>query len=157
MPIPHAPVLTQVLNEATDIARATEQALTTGHVLLALFTVNNAAERLLRDRNIDEDRLLDLVSGQMKEPPDTLANVIERAEQIAAGCGSPEAGCLHVLYAITRVRACAGYALLDKTGEKVSALRQRTLSILTGAMPVWAGDEEVRSHISRRSNRRPRR
>ena len=48
MSIPHAPVLTQVLNEAADIAQSTNQTLTTGHVLLAFFTVHNAAERLLR-------------------------------------------------------------------------------------------------------------
>lgn len=164
MSIPHAPVLTQVLNEATDIARATDQALTSGHVLLAFFTVHNAAERLLKDRGVDEDKLLDIVSGKMSEPPDTLADVISRAEQIAAGCGAPNTDCLHVLYAITRAKASAGFVLLKGTGEPVAALRQRALGILTGAMPVWVADEEVvrrdsrtaASHV-RRSNKRSRR
>ena len=50
--------LAQVLAEAEDIARSVNQKLTSAHQLLAFFTVPNRAELLLRDRGIDEDRVL---------------------------------------------------------------------------------------------------
>src|SRR5207245_2023679 len=115
MPMPHAKVLSRVLLEARDIARATDQSLTTAHVLLAFFTVPNAAEHLLRDRKIDEDRLLDLVGGRPIDGPGALEEVLERAAQIAAGCGAREVDCMHALVAMTRAKGSAALALLTAT------------------------------------------
>ena len=164
MSLPHAPVLTQVLNEASDIAQATDQALTTGHILLAFFTVHNTAARFLKERKINEDYLLDLVQGKLTEAPDLVAEVLNKAEKIAAGCGATETSCLHVLYAMTRDKRAKAYDLLDQPDVQIAALRQKALSILTGAIPVWVAKEEAisenqPSHISRiqRSNRRSRR
>lgn len=164
MSLPHAPVLTQVLNEASDIAQATEQVLTTGHILLAFFTVHNTAARFLKERKINEDYLLDLVQGKLTEAPDLVAEVLKKAEKIAAGCGATETDCLHVLYAMTRDKRAKAYDLLDQPDIQISALRQKALSILTGAIPVWVAKEEAvsrnnPSHVSRiqRSNRRSRR
>src|SRR5258708_35851344 len=86
--MPHAPALSRSLREAEDIARATGQRATTAHLLLAFFTVKNHADRLLRDRSIDEDRLLDLLPDDPHEPKMMLSEVLERAEQVAAGCGA---------------------------------------------------------------------
>jgi len=164
MSLPHAPVLTQVLNEASDIALATEQVLTTGHVLLAFFTVHNTAARFLKERKINEDYLLDLVDGKLTEAPGIVAQVLEKAERIAAGCGSIETSCLHVLYAMTRDKRSNAFELLDQPEVQIASLRQKALSILTGAIPVWVAKEETvshntASHVSRiqRSNRRSRR
>ena len=161
MAIPHAPVLTQVLNEAADIAQATSQTLGTGHLLLAFFTVHNAAERLLREREIDEDRLLDVVDGKLTEHPDALGKVMAKAEQVAGSCGASEADCLHVLYGMTRERTACAFDLLKKTGESVSALRQKAMGIINQSMPVWVAKEEevARSHVSHhgRKNRTSRR
>ncbi|MDP6927504.1 MAG: Clp protease N-terminal domain-containing protein, partial [Rhodospirillales bacterium] len=164
MSLPHAPVLTQVLNEASDIAMATDQVLTTGHILLAFFTVHNSAARFLKERKINEDYLLDLVQGKLTEAPDVVAEVLAKAEKIAAGCGATETDCLHVLYAMTRDKRANAYELLDQPDIQISALRQKALSILTGAIPVWIAKEEAvsrnaPSHVSRvqRSNRRSRR
>ena len=114
MPLPHAPVLTQVINEASDIAKATEQTLTTGHILLAFFTVHNTAGRFLKERKINEDYLLDLVQGKLTEGPDLVAEVLRKAEQIAAGCGATDTNCLHVLYAMTREKRAKAYELLNQ-------------------------------------------
>jgi ATP-dependent Clp protease ATP-binding subunit ClpC len=164
MSLPHATVLTQVLNEASDIAQATDQVLTSGHVLLAFFTVHNSAARFLKERKINEDYLLDLVQGKLTEAADVVADILKKAGKIAAGCGATETDCLHVLYAMTRDKRAKAYDLLDQPDIQISALRQKALSILTGAIPVWVAKEEVvsrnnPSHISRvqRSNRRSRR
>jgi ATP-dependent Clp protease ATP-binding subunit ClpC len=135
--MPQAPALSKSLREAEDIARATGQRATTAHLILAFFTVKNHAERLLRDRGIDEDRLLDLFPTELREPKMMLSEVLERSEQVAAGCGAREVDCLHVLVAMTRARESVAYCLLEATGEKLGLLRTRALTILTGAVPRW--------------------
>jgi ATP-dependent Clp protease ATP-binding subunit ClpC len=176
--MPLSPALSKSLREADDIAKATGQRATTAHVLLAFFTVKNHAERLLRDRGIDEDRLLDLLPESPREPKHELIDVLERSAQVAAGCGAREVDCLHVLVAMTRAREAIAHGLLEATGEKLSLLRTRALTILTGAVPRWLAGrasllpqkaiEEVeslsmppqrrahRSELSRRVTREPR-
>ena len=133
----YAAALSRVLHEADDIARATGQRVGSYHVLLAFFTTRNQAERFLRDRSVDEDRLLEHVDAGAREPPDALVEILERAAQVAAGCGAREIDTLHVLVAMTRARESIAYALLEATGEKLSLLRTRALTILTGAVPRW--------------------
>ena len=133
----YAAALSHVLHEADDIAQATGRRVGSYHVLLAFFTTRNQAERLLRDRQIDEDRLLALVTAEAKEPPDALIEILERSAQVAAGCGAREVDTLHVLVAMTRARESVAYSLLEATGEKLSLLRTRALTILTGAVPRW--------------------
>ena len=42
--------LAQVMREASDIAGTVNQPLTTAHILLAMFTVENRAALLLKER-----------------------------------------------------------------------------------------------------------
>jgi ATP-dependent Clp protease ATP-binding subunit ClpC len=127
--------LGQVLTEAEDIARTVSQPLTTAHVVLALFTVDNPAARLLRERGVDEDELLARLTGTPSEAEGTLAEVRTRAQEIARHCGSPEVDCLHLLIAVTRVR-CAAQTLLSAAGLDLMQLRNTALSyFLSGRMP----------------------
>lgn len=149
-----------VIKEAEDIARATQARPHSGHVLLAFFTSRNQADVFLRDRGIDEDRLLDLVDSKMSEPRTAVREIFERAAQVAAGCGTMEVDCLHALVAMTRVRDSLAYSLLNATGEKLSRLRTRALNILTGAVPRWLDSRshfrdgpQVGVHASRRPSR----
>jgi len=127
--------LGQVLTEAEDIARTVSQPLTTAHVVLALFTVDNPGARLLRERGVDEDELLGRLTGTPTEPDGTLTEVHARAQEIARHCGSPEVDCLHLLIAVTRVR-CAAQTLLGAAGLDLTQLRNTALSyFLSGRMP----------------------
>ncbi len=144
MSVPHAPALAQVLHEAKDIAEATEQKLTSGHVLLALFTVKNAAEVLLRELGVTEDTLLDIIDGKMLEPPDALTGLLERAEQVAAGMGARAVDCLHVLIAMTRTKRAIAQLLLEGGDVDLGKLRTRATALLTGSsMPRWVQEEEA--------------
>jgi len=107
--------LALVLSEADDIAQSVSQKPTTAHAVLALFTVDNPGQRLLKERGVDEDRLLALVKSAPTEPDGTLRELRDRAREIARACGSREADCLHLLIAVTRLR-CAGHELLAGTG-----------------------------------------
>jgi ATP-dependent Clp protease ATP-binding subunit ClpC len=127
--------LLQVLAEAEDIARSVGQQLTSAHVVLALFTVDNPGARLLRERGVDEDTLLGKLNGAPTEPEGTLVEVRARAQDIARHCGSSEVDCLHLLIAVTRVR-CAAQTLLGAVQLDLMQLRNTALSyFLSGRMP----------------------
>src|SRR5512133_3604672 len=127
--------LVQVLAEAEDIARSVNQKLTTAHQLLALFTIPNRAEVLLRDRGIDEDKILDALSGKPDEPEGTEREIRDRAREVAAGLGADEVDCLHLLIAISRVRRSSAHQLLGACGLPVATLRNVALSYFTSRMP----------------------
>jgi len=137
--------LALVLSEADDIAQSVSQKPTTAHAVLALFTVDNAGQRLLKERGVDEDRLLALVKAAPTEPDGTLRELRDRAREIARACGSREADCLHLLIAVTRLR-CAGHELLAGTGLDLTAVRNTALSyFLSGRMPRKFGPRDTRS------------
>jgi len=127
--------LAQVLTEAEDIARNVNQKLTSAHQLLAFFTIPNRAELLLKDRGIDEDRILLAISGPPKEPDGTERDLRERARLVAEGLGAEEVDCLHLLIAMSRVRASSAHQLLAACGLQLSALRNVALSYFTARMP----------------------
>lgn len=137
--------LALVLSEADDIAQSVSQKPTTAHAILALFTFDNPGQRLLKERGVDEDRLLALVKSAPTEPDGTLRELRERAREIARACGSREADCLHLLIAVTRLR-CAGHELLAGTGLDLTAVRNTALSyFLSGRMPRKFGPRDARS------------
>ena len=114
--------LVQVLAEAEDIARSVNQKLTTAHQLLALFTIPNRAEVLLRDRGIDEDKILEALSGKPEETEGTEREIRERqAKALCATC--PVRGeCL--AYAISRPEKYGTWGGLNEE-ERASERRRR--------------------------------
>ena len=131
-----SPELAQIAAEAQDIAKNVGQPAGTVHLLLATFTVPNAADVLLRERGCDEDRVLaELQSPGLQEPPDLFAQAVERARQLADDCGSVQAEGLHLLVALTRLPKSSALALLEKTAAPLASLRTTALGYLTGAVP----------------------
>ncbi|WP_426731509.1 AAA family ATPase [Myxococcus faecalis] len=127
--------LAQVLQEASDIARSVAQKLTSAHVLLALFTVENRAQLLLKERGVDEDALLQLLTAAPAEHDGLVRELREKAREIAVSCGSQEADCLHLLIAVTRVR-CGAQELLMHAGLDLATLRTTAVSyFVSGRMP----------------------
>ncbi len=123
------------MREAEDIAQKTGQALTTAHLLLALFTFPNRAQLLLQERRIDEDAILDAMEGLPEEPAHTFRRLKERAVELAHGAGALEADCLHLLVALLRVRESLAYELLARTGVSLTALRNVVVSYVTNQLP----------------------
>ena len=127
--------LAQVLAEAEDIARNVNQKLTSAHQLLAFFTVPNRAELLLKERGVDEDRILLALTGAPREPEGVERDLRERAREVAAGVQAEEVDCLHLLIAMSRVRQSCAYQLLADCGLQLSSLRNVALSYFTARMP----------------------
>ncbi|MDC0707937.1 ATP-dependent Clp protease ATP-binding subunit [Stigmatella sp. ncwal1] len=127
--------LAQVLHEAKDIAQSVTQKLSSAHVLLALFTVDNPAQVLLKEKGIDEDTLLELMTEAPVEEEYLVRNLCDRARAIAQQCDSREADCLHLLIAFSRVR-CAANDLLTRSGVELLKLSTQAFSYFTsGRMP----------------------
>jgi ATP-dependent Clp protease ATP-binding subunit ClpC len=127
--------LAQVLHEANDIAQSVAQKLTSAHVLLALFTVENRAQLLLKEKHVDEDSLLERMTSQPSEQDGLVRELCMRAREIAQSSGAREADCMHLLVAVTRVR-CAASELLSRTGLHLINLGNTALSYcLSGSMP----------------------
>ena len=125
----------QVMSEAEDIARSVNQRLTTAHILLAMFTIENRGALLLTERGINEDVFLELLTSAPSEPEGLVKELREKSREMAVSVGSAEADCLHALIAMSRVR-CAAQDLLFKTGLDLTALRNTALSYFTsGRMP----------------------
>jgi ATP-dependent Clp protease ATP-binding subunit ClpC len=135
MPVIDSMELAQVLAEAEDIARNVNQRLTSAHQLLAFFTVPNRAEVLLKERGVDEDRILLAMTGAPEEPEGVERDLRDRARDVAEGLGAEETDCLHLLIAMSRVRTAAAHGLLQACGVPLSTLRNVALSYFTAGMP----------------------
>ncbi len=127
--------LAQVLAEAADIATSVSQKLTSAHQLLAFFTVPNRAEILLKERGVDEDRILGAMTEKPKEPEGVVRELRERAHEVAESTGAHEVDCLHLLIAMSRVRASLAHQLLSSCGLQLPTLRNVALSYFTARMP----------------------
>jgi ATP-dependent Clp protease ATP-binding subunit ClpC len=134
-PVIESMELAHVLAEAADIAASVNQKLTSAHQLLAFFTVPNRAEILLKERGVDEDRILGTMSGKPKEPEGIERDLRERARAVAESVGSEEVDCLHLLIAMSRVRGSLAHQLLAACGLQLPTLRNVALSYFTARMP----------------------
>ncbi|MFE8595396.1 5'-methylthioadenosine/S-adenosylhomocysteine nucleosidase family protein [Archangium violaceum] len=127
--------LAQVLHQAHDIAQSVAQKPTTAHVLLALFTVENRAQFLLKEKGVDEDCLLERMTSQPLEQDGLIREACMRAREIAQSSGARETDCMHLLVAFTRMR-CAANELMVKAGLHLINLGNTALAYcLSGSMP----------------------
>ena len=127
--------LRQVLAEAEDIANQVNQKLTSAHLLLGLFTVENRAKILLNEKDIDEDLLLEHVHSIDDEPKGTIRAVRRKTAEIAAGCNAQAIDCLHLLIALCGMRQTVAYDLLRLSGLHVPQFRNTALSYVTTSLP----------------------
>ena len=133
--VPAAPDLARALDEARQIADGVGQPLSTTHLLFALFTVPNPAEVLLKERLVDEDKLLAHVSPASSDAGTTFRAVLDAAEETALRCDARQTNTLHLLVAMLKTRDCAAYVLLESCLGNVAPLRNLVMSFVTGVLP----------------------
>lgn len=131
----HAPDLSRALHEARAIADGIAAELQTTHVLLALFTVPNPAEIVLKEHFVDEDRLLALVSPALVDEPDAVTTLLAVAEETALRCDARQTNTLHLLVAMLKVREAGAWQLLESALGGAAPLRNRVMSYVTGVLP----------------------
>ncbi|MDP2340122.1 MAG: ATP-dependent Clp protease ATP-binding subunit [Deltaproteobacteria bacterium] len=133
--LPHAADLVHALHEARAIADGVSQELSTTHIVLALFTVSNPAELVLREAFVDEDRLLALVGPALVDEPDAVGAVLSAAEETALRCDARSTNTLHLLVALLKVREGAAWQLLESALGGTATLRNRVMAYVTGVLP----------------------
>ncbi len=133
--LPQAADLVRALHEARAIADGVSQVLSTTHVVLALFTVPNPAELVLREAFVDEDRLLALIGPALVDEPDALLAVLAAAEETALRCDARSTNTLHLLVALLKVREGAAWQLLESALGGTASLRNRVMAYVTGVLP----------------------
>ena len=135
MSLPLSSALAQVFDEARDISQSISQSTSSLHLLLAFFTVPNAAKVLLLERRIDEDCLLAVVRKGEREDPGVVKELRQHAERIARVSDASMIEPLHMLVAMTRARKTLARTLLGRVDVDMAALRNTAMSYLTGSMP----------------------
>ncbi len=144
--------LQQVVAEAEDIARNVTQRLSTAHLLLAMFTFDNQADRLLRERGLTEDEVLALLTRGGKAPEEqegTVAQALARARQLADDCVHAETDALHLLVALSRLPRATAQGLLERAAAPLANLRTAALARLTGPLRKRAVRTEAQLEPSR--------
>jgi ATP-dependent Clp protease ATP-binding subunit ClpC len=136
MSLPLSRELGDVLDEAQDIANRVDQALSSAHLLLALFTVPNRAAVFLDDRNVTVEKLLEKLGGTAVEPPTILDRIYQRGERIASGSRAEAMSSLHLLAALVRESASHAVGLLKQADINVSAIRASVMGYATGSTPL---------------------
>lgn len=158
MTLPKSPELEDVFHQAEDIARETGGPMTSGHLLLALFTVSNKAAVFLTDRNITLDELLGhLEATDGDESDGVFEAMVTRGERIARGSSAEQLNSLHMLAALVRETDSHGHELLVRSSADVAAVRATVMSYATGALSLPTGDEESRADTNRSRRSQPRR
>jgi ATP-dependent Clp protease ATP-binding subunit ClpC len=133
--VPPGPDVSRALHEACSIADGVGQPLGTTHLVLALFTVTNPAELVLRDAEVDDDRLLSLIGPALVDEPGAVDAVLASAAETALRCDARQTNTLHLLVALLKVREGAASQLLESALGGSAPLRNRLMSWVTGVLP----------------------
>jgi ATP-dependent Clp protease ATP-binding subunit ClpC len=133
--VPLAPDLCRAHHEARALADGVGAPLSTTHLLLSLFCVPNPAEIVLREANVDEDRLMALLGPSLVDAPDAIEAVLAATDETALRCDARQANTLHLLVALLKVREGAACQLLEVALGGNAALRNRVMSYVTAVLP----------------------
>jgi ATP-dependent Clp protease ATP-binding subunit ClpC len=127
--------LAQVLALAADLGRRRGGGVSSADLLRGLLSAGGAAAGLLRAQGVADGAVRDAAAQHPPEPPGCVAELAERAREIARGCGSAETDGLHLLVAIART-PCEGKTALEQLGVALGPLRNKALGFhVSGRMP----------------------
>jgi ATP-dependent Clp protease ATP-binding subunit ClpC len=135
MTIPISRDLQSITSRARDVARRSGGPLTSGHLLVALFSSESVAHELLTDASVSENSVLERLPRAGEEAAGTGERLLAKAVELAAGCGSREVAPLHLLVAL-----CSGgerdiptqsYRILDGLGANPKNIRLNALGTIT--------------------------
>lgn len=131
----------EVLRSASDLAEGADQPLTTGHILLALFTSPNRAQAVLKELRVDTERLIKALAAvkraerRLEESHELLELVEGRMLEAARNTGSPLVTSLHLLLALTREKPAVAYRAFAFLGIPPVQVRTLALGRITGPLP----------------------
>jgi ATP-dependent Clp protease ATP-binding subunit ClpC len=120
--------------EAQDIAVSVGQRLSSAHLFLALFTLDNGTSQFLKVQGLHEDSFLALMGTDAVEPAGKIDDLHAKALELSTSTGSAAPLALHALLALCRDRTCIAHQLMSKAGVDVATLRTEAMAaIIRGA------------------------
>ncbi|MFH1557512.1 MAG: AAA family ATPase, partial [Pseudomonadota bacterium] len=124
--------LERAIQEGQDIAANVDQTYSSVHILLALFTFDNNAERLLKEQGVDEETILSTMETIPTEERGEVDRLLDHSVQIARGLGEHRADSIHFLLSVCRNREAAAHRSLVKSGLGIPELRRSAMAYATG-------------------------
>jgi ATP-dependent Clp protease ATP-binding subunit ClpC len=117
-----------VADESHDAAAQFGHTLTTAHMLLCMFTVENQAASFLRSQGVTGERLLDAIARKPSEPPDAWDRILRRGREVASVSGTQTVSTMHVLVAMASFVDSAAHRLLSELPVDLARLRSLALA-----------------------------
>ncbi len=129
--------LPMIVKRAEALAERKGDKLTTGHLLAALMQGGGTAERLLRERRLDEATLVHASRVRIDDEQGGLAvdRVVRSAKEFAGRTGDEGAGGVHLLFALCQDPKCAAGAMLTQCGVDVAKMRMTAMQVAMGIAP----------------------
>ncbi len=126
-----------IVKRAEALAERKGDKLTTGHLLAALMQGGGTAERLLRERRLDEATLVHASRVRIDDEHGGLAvdRVVRSAKEFAGRTGDDGAGGVHLLFALCQDPKCAAGAMLTQCGVDVAKMRMTAMQVAMGIAP----------------------
>jgi ATP-dependent Clp protease ATP-binding subunit ClpC len=146
------PELRDLRKLAEELARRSDERLSTAHLLAALATEPSSTAELLRERRIGSDEILraakSLAGDELAEP---IASALARAKEIGTRMGTSVPASPHLLLALLGEQRAVARRCLESFGIDVSRLRAQTMQLglgLVGRRRPQPGKPAVRSVVS---------
>lgn len=115
--------LARVLEESRAVAAESSVPMTSSHVLLCLFIVENQAKRFLQDHGLELEALFAAMGTIPQERPQIWEEIYHRAHDIARVQEEPTVSSLHMLISLCSFVDCSAYELLKAQGLIPSSIR----------------------------------
>lgn len=115
--------LARVLEESRAVAAESSVPMTSSHVLLCLFIVENQAMRFLQNHGLALQELIASMDSFPQERPQIWDEIYHRAHDIARVQAETTVSSLHMLISLCSFVDCSAYGLLKAQGLVPSAIR----------------------------------
>lgn len=120
--------LAVVLDEGQTIAESFGSSMTSAHVLLCLFLVENQAKAFLDERGLSVEDLLESMKTVPQEAPEVWTQIRNRAHDIARVHQADTVDSLHMLVALCSFVTSSAYELIQSRGVAPSSIRSALMA-----------------------------
>lgn len=126
--LPESRELFTVLEQGQSIAATYATTMTSAHVLLCLFLVENQAKAFLIERGLTFEDLLESLQSMPEERPELWEQIRTRAHDIARVHESDTVDSLHLLVALCSFVTSAAYEMIHSLNVSPSSIRSQLMA-----------------------------
>lgn len=128
------PELHDLRRAAEEFAAKGREATSTVHLLWAIAESGSPTSELLLERRLASDEIQRLGRGASDELAEPLRAAVQRAHELAARMGFPQASAAHLLLALLSESRSAARRVIDQSGADVARLRTAAMQLALGVI-----------------------